>query len=83
MTQIILFETLIVGTIESIYPLISFTDEILKPSDMKLPPPSTEVIATLADVGMEPRLLLYTVSILFLDSDYSHILNERLLSQFA
>lgn len=83
MTQIILFETLIVGTIESIYPLISFTDEILKPSDMKLPPSSTEVTATLADVGMEPRLLLYTVSILFLDSDYSHILNERLLSQFA
>lgn len=83
MTQIILFETLIVGTIESIYPLISFTDEILKPSDMKLPPSSTEVTATLADVGMERRLLLYTVSILFLDSDYSHILNERLLSQFA
>lgn len=76
MTQIILFETLIVGTIESIYPLISFTDEILKPSDMKLPPSSTEVTAPLADVGMEPRLLIYTVSILFLDSDYSHILNE-------
>lgn len=76
MTQIILFETLIVGTTESIYPLISFTDEILKPSDMKLPPSSTEVTATLADVGMEPRLLIYTVSILFLDSDYSHILNE-------
>lgn len=64
MTQIILFETLIVGTIESIYPLISFTDEILKPSDMKLPPSSTEVTATLADVGMEPTQItdLYSLN---------------------
>ena len=83
MTQIILFETLIVGTVESIYLPISFTDEILKPSDMKLQPSSIEVTATLADMGIEPRLPIYTVSILFLNSDYSHILNKWLLSQFA
>lgn len=83
MTEIILFETLIVGTAESIYPLISFTDEILKPNDIKLQPSSIEVTATLADMGIEPRLPIYTVSILFLNSDYSHILNQWLLNPFA
>ena len=76
MTQIILFETLIVGTVESIYPLISFTDEILKPNDIKLQPSSIEVTATLADMGIEPRLPIYTVLIFFLNSDYNHILNK-------